>query len=240
MKFAVFGPLRLQATDGGPIESPTGNPASLLTALLLRANEHVSLDLLIDLLWRAEPPRSHRANLQSYVSRLRGLGVHIYWSTAGYLLCAEPGSIDIHRFIRYAEDGLAYSDADDQGKAVEAFRDALDLYRALPFSDGKAGPFEGDIFRLGELHASVVERLSEIDVANGRYATAICRLRALVNEHPLRETLWGRLISALARADRTAEALGVYEQARQTIRDELGVNPGRPLRRVHLSLLADG
>lgn len=239
MKFAVLGPLRIEATCGRLVEPPTGKPASLLVALLLRANERIPLDLLVELLWGSEPPRSYRSNLQNYVSRLRDLGIPVEWSAGGYRLCAKAGSVDVHRFVRHAEDGIEHSDNGDRDKAVEAFHNALEICPSLPFAEGNAGPFEGDVFRLSELRASVIERLSEIDVANERYATAICRLRALVCEHPLRETSWMRLISALARAQRTAEALDVYERARQTIRDELGVNPGGPLRRAHRALLAD-
>ena len=92
--------------------------------------------------------------------------------------------------------------------------------------------------RLEELRAGAEELHAEASLACGRYAEALPRLRRLLADHPLQEKLWALLIRALCGAGRQAEALEVFEQARKTISEELGVDPGAELRQLHQQILA--
>src|SRR6188768_3674955 len=70
MEFRILGPL--EAWDGGRELSLGGRkPRALLTALLLRANEVVSADRLIDELWGDESAERASGALRVNVSRLR-------------------------------------------------------------------------------------------------------------------------------------------------------------------------
>src|SRR5581483_7380161 len=62
-------------------------------------------------------------------------------------------------------------------------------------------------------------------------------LRLLLADHSLREQLWALLLRGLYGAGRTAEALEAYEQARQTIADQLGVEPSAELQRLYHQIL---
>jgi DNA-binding NarL/FixJ family response regulator len=59
----------------------------------------------------------------------------------------------------------------------------------------------------------------------------------LVGEHPLLERLRAQLILALYRADRQAEALDAYQQARDVLVEELGIEPSPALQRLQKGIL---
>ncbi|UZK58026.1 helix-turn-helix domain-containing protein [Streptomyces drozdowiczii] len=81
MRFRILGPLEVGGAGGpGPDSGGSRNltPRAakirvVLAALLVRANEIVSVDTLIDELWGEEPPRTATTTLQVYVSQLRKL-----------------------------------------------------------------------------------------------------------------------------------------------------------------------
>lgn len=83
----------------------------------------------------------------------------------------------------------------------------------------------------------VVERI-DIAMRCGRQHEVVSELALLVREQPLREDLWARLITALARVGREADALVACDDARRTLAEELGVDPGPELRALHAKLLA--
>ncbi|MFN0030174.1 MAG: BTAD domain-containing putative transcriptional regulator [Acidimicrobiales bacterium] len=70
-----------------------------------------------------------------------------------------------------------------------------------------------------------------------RHEQRIGELRALTAEHPLRESLHARLALALYRSGRQSEALRALADARRLLRDELGLEPSRPLADLELAIL---
>jgi DNA-binding SARP family transcriptional activator len=61
--------------------------------------------------------------------------------------------------------------------------------------------------------------------------------RQLIERAPLSETGYQLLMEVLAARGDVASALGLYEQLRKTVRDELGVDPGPAIRQLHDQLL---
>ena len=194
--------------------------------LLLNANEVVSLDRLIDALWEDDPPESAPKALQVHVSGLRKLlgKERVQTRPPGYVLRVGEGEFDLDRLRRLQE----------QGEVMEA----LALWRGPPLADFGLQSFaRADIARLEDLRLVCQEERIERDLQAGGHAELPGELEALVAENPVRERLRGQLMLALYRSGRQAEALEVYQHARKTLVDELGIEPGRELRQLHQKIL---
>ncbi len=220
----------------------------LLAALVVRANEMVSADRLIEVLWGATPPATAGNTLQTYVSHLRGaLEPHraprardgvLRTQGHGYTLVVPPEAVDAVRFERLARDGHDALPA-DPGRAAEILRGALELWRGEPLAEFGFELFaQAEIARLTELRAAVLEDRVEADLALGRHAALCGELSQAVLEQPLRERLWSQLIRALYRCGRQGEALGAYARLREQLAELLGIAPSPELVRLHEAVLA--
>jgi DNA-binding SARP family transcriptional activator len=224
MDFRILGPLEV-SDDGRQLDLGGGKQRALLAILLLHANEVVSSDRLIEALWEEEPPETAQKALQVYVSGLRkALGKErLETKPPGYRLRVQEDELDLARFQRLAE---------------ERPRDALSLWRGEPLSEFAYQHFaQAEIARLEEARLACVERRIEEDLEAGRHGSLVGELEQLVREHPLRERLRAQLMLALYRSGRQAEALEAYQDARRTMVEELGIEPGRSLRDLHKAIL---
>ena len=91
--------------------------------------------------------------------------------------------------------------------------------------------------QLVELRLSIVEERVEAELELGHHAELLGELDGLIAEQPLRERLRGQLMLALYRSGRQAEALHAYQEARRVLLDELGIEPGPALQRLHGEIL---
>jgi DNA-binding SARP family transcriptional activator len=234
VEFRLLGPLEV-VEQNGPLALGAGKQRSLLALLLLHANEVVPTERLIDELWGESPPATVNKSVQVYVSRLRkqlGDG-RLVTRAPGYVLRLDPAESDLGRFER-----LLAAAASEPATASEKLREALALWRGRPLADLAYEPFaQADIARLEELRLAALEQRIEADLAAGRHHELVGELEALRREHPLRERLSGQLMLGLYRCGRQAEALETYRAARAALVDELGIEPGRPLRELHEAIL---
>ena len=239
MDFCILGPLAVR-DDDRELSLGGGKQRAVLALLLIHPNESLSTDRLIDELWDESPPPTAGKILQNYVSQLRRVlgDDRLQTQARGYALRVEPGELDLDRFRQRFEEGRRARAAGDPERAVLLLREALALWRGAPLADFAYEPFARDeIGRLEELRLSaLVERL-DADLALGRHVDLIGELEALVAQHPLQERLRGQLMLALYRSGRQAEALQVYQDARRTLAEELGLEPGQALQRLEQSIL---
>ncbi|MEV6110504.1 BTAD domain-containing putative transcriptional regulator [Streptomyces sp. NPDC051940] len=242
IRFRLLGPVEVQA--GGLRVHLAGRQGALLAILLLNAGRVVSVDRLADLMWGEPPPRSPSARIRMLVSELRRscavAGEELIRTRRpGYLARLVPGQLDVTAFA----DGLALArsaaqDGDDAA-ALHRYDQALGLWRGTPL-DGITGSFvPAETARLEELRAVAVEERAETLLHTGRYAEAVAELERVTADHPLRESAHGRLMLALHRGGRRAEALEVYRRLRTRIADELGLEPDRATRGIHQRILGD-
>jgi DNA-binding SARP family transcriptional activator len=235
LEFRILGPLEVADGDA-PVRLGAPKQRALLAILLLRRNEVVSTERLMDELWGDRQPKTARKTLQLHVSHLRRAlppGV-VETRPPGYVLRVQADQLDLARFERLVEESRGAQPA----AAAALLREALALWRGPALSDLEYEPFaRGEVARLEELRLSAVEDRIDADHALGRHADSVAELEALVLAHPLRERLRAQLMLALYRSGRQAEALESYREGRGALVRELGIEPGRELRELEQAIL---
>jgi YVTN family beta-propeller protein len=221
----------------------------VLALLVLEANRVVSMDRLAEDVWGGDPPEGWVTTLQTYVfhlrralepDRARGVsGGVLVTRNHGYLLLVNREHLDAALFHDGFTAGRAALEAGRYTEAAETLREALALWRSPVLADLADYAFiRPEAARLEELRLAALEARIDADLALGRHDALTAELEQLVAEHPLRERLHGQLILALYRCGRQAEALAAYRRARDLLADQLGIDPGEPLRHLHGSVLA--
>jgi DNA-binding SARP family transcriptional activator/DNA-binding beta-propeller fold protein YncE len=242
MFYKVLGPLEIEAHGellslGGPKQR------ALLAVLLMRANEVVSRDVLIEDLWGEGGSAGSVHSLEVLVSRLRKiLHAHddqvLLTRPTGYVLRVGADELDLNCFERLLQDGRDALGSGAPEQAAKTLREALALWRGKPFEDVAYESFaQVEIERLEERRLAGVEERIEADLALGRDSELVAELEALVAQHPQRERLRGQLMLALYRSGRQAEALTAYQAARRELVEELGIEPGHALRQLERAIL---
>ncbi|WP_433438012.1 BTAD domain-containing putative transcriptional regulator [Nonomuraea sp. CA-141351] len=236
VRFGVLGPLRI---DAGQVPGPAKH-RTLLAALLLSARETVPVERLVSVVWDDRPPASAGSVLRVYVSALRKLVDGIRTVPGGYAIDVERDEVDCHRFERLVATARQERESGRIAEAAGTFRAALGLWRGQALADVESSTLRrAHAVPLEELRLTALEERVELDLRLGRGAEVVGELRALVGAHPLRERAWVRLIEALQQAGRRSEALGAYQDARRTLVEELGLEPGAELTAAHHRVLND-
>jgi DNA-binding SARP family transcriptional activator/Tfp pilus assembly protein PilF len=218
----------------------------VLAMLLLGANRVVTVDRLVEAIYGEDLPSTSRAQAQNSISSLRRLFAS-HGHTAiisrrgqGYVIEVGARGLDSQRFEDLVAAARAAGAADHLDQAVAHYRDALRLWRGPALDGLDSLLIRAAASRLDEQLIATNEDRLRLELDLGRHHELVGELAELVEEFPLRERLRGQLMLALYRCDRAAEALQVYRQARRTMIDELGIEPGERLQQLeHAILTAD-
>ena len=239
LEFRVLGPIEAWH-DGRAVRLNGRKARSVLAALLLRADQVVLTDRLVAVLWGEAPPTTAVAQVHKCISQLRGeLGPDlIVRSGAGYQLRMEQHRLDLQEFDQSMWTARAALAADRPLDAAEAYATGLSLWRGEPLADGTEELIRIEAPALEERRISALMERTETELHLGRHGELVGGLKALVADHPLREQLRGQLMLALYRSGRVAEALASYHAGRTLLADELGLDPGAELQRLHEAILA--
>lgn len=235
----LLGPL-LVRVDGRPVEVGKGNERLLFAALALAGGRPISSEALIDLLWPDRAPQTAREMVRIYIRRIRSrLGDDAIETTAaGYALATDEDRVDALRFERLASAATRALDGDDSAKGVTEISEALSLWSGRALADLEGASFVRDErARLEELRLSLLEERADVELACGRSGRLVPELETLVREHPYRERLRAQLMLALYRSGRQTDALAQFQEARSTLVEAFGLEPGRELQELHLALL---
>ncbi|MGW7078846.1 BTAD domain-containing putative transcriptional regulator [Streptomyces sp. NPDC054866] len=244
MEFQLLGPVSV-AGGSGSVSLGPAKRRSLLAALLLRAGTPVSVDALTETLWDGEPPLHARTVIQGHISRLRALLVEAGLDAYGVELATQGGAYA----LQFPETLLDVSRFEDlvklAGRQREASDAALMLREALALWNGPAltgtvatEPMLAAARGLEESRLVTVEQLADAYGRLGSHGQAVGLLSAESVQHPLRESLVAALMRALQRSGRQSEALEYYHRTRELLAEELGVDPGKKLRRAYEEILA--
>jgi DNA-binding SARP family transcriptional activator/tetratricopeptide (TPR) repeat protein len=246
LRVGVLGPVTAWYGDQ---ELPVGQPRqqAVLGILAMRANRVISRGELVDAVWGQDPPASAEGGIYTYVAglrriiepnrSLRGPGRILVSSGAGYVLHLVPGQPDAVAFEQDVARARQLRKNGDASGAVAALDSALALWRGIAFA-GVPGPFaETERVRLGELRSAASEERADVLLSLGRHEEVVPDLTAMVADHPLRERMRGLLMVALYRCGRHAEALRVFQDGRRVLAEELGIDPGGDLSRIHQQVL---
>src|SRR6059058_4481928 len=243
MEYRILGPLEV-VDEGEPVALGRLKERLVLATMLLHANEFVARERLIDELWGESPPPTARKAVNVYVSQLRKVLVRngrdpITTADGGYRLEVDAERLDAARLQQLLATARERAAAGELEAAVELLRKALDLWRG-PTLAGLLLESHGrdEIAQLDELRLTALMDRIDCDLALGRHEDVLGELHVLVGEHPLRERLRAQLMLALYRADRQAEALDAYQQARDVLVEELGIEPSPALQRLQQAILA--
>lgn len=244
MRYEIMGTPRLLDSEG---YSSLGarKLEILLVTLLIRYDRIVPIDQLISEIWGTTPPRRATAALHVYISQLRkflnrpGRGDSaIITRSGGYVLQLGTDETDFHDFQTLMYQGREKLRHQRREDAVTLLQSALDLWREPALGGLHDGPItNGFVTWLQELQLECIELLISTKLTLGKHKQLIGFLRMLINDHPLHEEFHRQLMLALYLADRRADALNVYQSARDVLRRELGLEPCRALQEMQHSIL---
>lgn len=241
MEFRLLGPVEAIA-NGKPVPLGGRHRRTVLAILLVNARVPVTTGRLIDELWGDSPPETARKTVQAHIAHLRKSlnvdGEVLSPTVDGYVLLADEESIDVGRFERLVAEARPLL-ASQPRRSADKLRKALDLFRGAPLSGTADDAFSlrVEASRLEQLRLTAVEDHLDARLAAGDDEHVITETSRLVEEHPLRERIWALLMLGLYRAGRQSEALRAYSRVRQTLAEELGVEPSPELQGLEQRIL---
>jgi DNA-binding SARP family transcriptional activator/tetratricopeptide (TPR) repeat protein len=234
----------LCADDGRLLDLGGPRQRRILATLLLHPNQVVEVSVLADAAWDGDPPATAHRLVRNRIAALRAVliraGAFIDTEDSGYRLRVGPGELDATVFDELVRQGRAASDP-------ALLREALALWRGQITVD-PCGAGAGDLpataaTALEETRVAVVEECVDLEMSldppTHQVTELVAELRHLVSAHPLRERLVGHLMLALYRHGRPDEALCEYRRLADRLADELGIDPGPELRRLHDAMRRD-
>ncbi|EWM13750.1 AfsR/SARP family transcriptional regulator, partial [Kutzneria sp. 744] len=239
--FLILGPLEVRAS--GKLITVEGlRQRRLLAILLININRTIGVERLADELW-IEPPQSFRQQIHNAIGSLRRTLIpaidrlRITTTDGGYRLELPESHVDAHEFhnlIRLAQQAKDSGQPEEAAKNLES---ALSLWRGTLLLGLDSRMISSMATSFDEDRLIAFESLVELRIQLGQSGSVIGGLREMLTENQFRESLRGSLMRALDSAGRQADALAVYEDGRKLLANELGLDPGPEIRRLHTEIL---
>ncbi|SPT50215.1 AfsR/SARP family transcriptional regulator [Actinomadura madurae] len=241
MEFRVIGPVELWI-NGRRRDLGTPKERCVLAVLLLSPRQPVPAETIIRRVWDDPAPAKARQSLYSYITRLRRHlddveGVSLVSRQGSYLIEVDDDAVDLHRFRRLRDQARAISESGDDEYALDHHRRAAELWRAEPLADLTGGWAERTRHILEQELLTAAFLRIDLELQAGNHADLLRELSHLTERHPQDERPVERLMVALYRCGRQAEALEVYRRTHDLFVAESGTDPGPGLRRLQQQIL---
>ncbi|MCE7081091.1 AfsR/SARP family transcriptional regulator [Streptomyces sp. ST2-7A] len=258
MRLGILGPLSLVSTGLQPVWDEEANSApsapklrSVLTTLLVHADNVVPVPSLMSELWGDSPPSSGLTTLQTYILGLRRLLTKVTRLPAatvsrevlvtragGYLFQSDSGTLDVHRYHSLLSVGWTALIRGDDEAGVGLLSEALAQWRGPALVDVPIGPILESKRRQLEVSRQVlIEYLVDAQIRLGMYGEVLSELAAPTVENPCQEGMQAQYMRALYLSGRRSEALEVFQRLRRCLVAELGLEPSPALQRLHGAIL---
>ena len=243
-QFQLLGPVEVR-TEGRLVDAGQPRQRCVLAALLVDAGRLVTWETLIDRVWGVAPPKGARGALYSHATRVRQVlhraaapgepTANLKRRAGGYLLDVPTEQVDVHRFRQLVE--LARDPTCGEARRRALLGEALGLWAGEPLA-GLTGRWVTQFReRSHQLRLDSTMWWAQAELEAGNPTVPLDSLIVMLDAYPLVEPLAALLMRALRDAGHTARALEIYKLTRLRLIDELGVEPGAELRRVHLAIL---
>jgi DNA-binding SARP family transcriptional activator len=226
--------------DGRRIDLAGDRLRTLLAYLALGRGSSRSMEGIIDALWPVDDlvmPVDPRQTVHTYVSRMRRALGHsaLVSREGGYALDIVALDIDVSRFEKFVQS--AGDPGCSSARRVELLGRGLSLWRGRAL-DGvhECDWARPDAIRLTEMRAIAEDDRAEALVTLGDAVSAVPLLLAAAAVSPLRERSRMLLMTGLHRCGREAEALCVFQEYRNRLGLELGLEPGPAIINVERSI----
>ncbi|WP_405837159.1 BTAD domain-containing putative transcriptional regulator [Streptomyces sp. NBC_01518] len=243
MRFRLLGRLEL-VTANGAVVPPGAVSRAIVGRLLLARGAVVQRDTLVDELWEERTTKNPVGALQVQMAKLRaafaarGEDNRLLFDHGGCRIVLGPeDEIDGPDFEAAVRGGREHLAAEEYEKAESELRRGLSMWRGRALDGLEGRVFEAERTRLEDLRLGALEDVAAAGLELGRAKELIPELQALLSLAPLRERSRARLMLALYRCGRFAEALEVYDTGRRLPKSELGVAPSQELRSLHGAIL---
>ncbi|WP_250005088.1 BTAD domain-containing putative transcriptional regulator [Actinoplanes sp. M2I2] len=247
VRFAVLGPVRAWRGER-EVDLGSRQQRLILALLLARAGQPVGLAEFVALLWDERPPRSavnivhlHLGGLRRLLEpglRPRASGRWLTGDASGYRVAVDADNLDLLNFRSLARRARA---AEDPSEGLAACVEALEL---------SSGPCAGapellsrpvvDFEAVDNEYADLVREATDLALRAGDARAVLPMLRRVARQRRLDEAVQAKFLLALSAAGQQAEAIALYQELRDRLADDLGIDPGRELQAAYQTVLRHG
>jgi two-component system, LytTR family, response regulator len=237
--FNGLGEIEIRDSENRIVKWKTSKSAEVFCYLLLQKGRLVSRARIVEDIFGDMPHKNGETYLNTSVYQLRklldshGLKDRLHSDGSHYALDLNQVRVDM---IRFEEGCRRMAVVDD--KNMEEALELEQLYRGELFGERAYAWAWSEAERLSEMHATLVERLSDALLSKGEAQTAVRLLKKLVASDELRETAWVLLLKALVHQNNREALTQQYQRYQESLHRELGIQPSPEVANLYNELLA--